>query len=212
MEAGQGQQAIDGVSRRRVLRGGLLAGAGVVTAGAMSGVLTGTASASTPEPQPGWAWCEYCATMWWAAGQSRSRCATPGLTEHGYRTGAYNYDLYNGIGGLNNSSNPQPGWRWCSLCMGLFWGPSRNQLCMGDDGGGGAHVAGSGTIYDLYFNSDYGGQPYWRWCGACGLLFWADSSAPNAHAGWCPAIYVTGAESHVAGSGTDYSMTWGGTF
>jgi len=101
---------------------GLLAGAGVVTAGAMSAVLTGTARAATPEPQPGWAWCEYCATMWWAAGQSNSWCAAPDHTQHGYRKGAYNYELYNGYGGLNDNSNPQPNWRWCDYCMGLFWG------------------------------------------------------------------------------------------
>ena len=32
MAAGQGRQAIDGISRRNVLRGGLLAGAGLATA------------------------------------------------------------------------------------------------------------------------------------------------------------------------------------
>jgi hypothetical protein len=147
MAAGQGQQAIDGVSRRRVLRGGLLAGAGVVTAGAMSAILTGTARAGTAEPQPGWRWCDYC--------------------------------------------------------MGLFWGPSSRQYCLGNRG---PHVAGSGTIYDLYIG--YGGQQYWRWCGNCALLFWADSSAANAQAGYCPSNY----SHHVAGSGTNYCVAWAGTF
>jgi hypothetical protein len=123
MAAGQGQQAIDGVSRRRVLRSGLLAGAGVVTAGAMSAVLTGTARAATPEPQPGWAWCEYCATMFWAADESTSWCASPSHTQHSYRKGAYNYELYNGYGGLNNNSNPQPYWRYCDYCQGAVLGP-----------------------------------------------------------------------------------------
>jgi hypothetical protein len=203
MAAGQGRQAIDGISRRRVLRGGLLAGAGVVTAGAMSAVLTGTARAATPEPQPGWAWCEYCATMFWAADESTSWCASPSHIQHSYRKGAYNYELYNSLGGLNNNSNPQPYWRYCDYCQGLFWGPSGRQYCLGNLG---PHVAGSGTSYDLYIG--YGGQEYWRWCGNCALLFWADSSAANAQAGYCPANY----SHHVAGSGTNYCVAWAGTF
>jgi hypothetical protein len=213
MATDEGQQATGGFTRRTVLRGGLLAGAGVATAGAMSGILTGTAkAATTPKPQPGWSWCNYCATMWWFAGQNDSACAshyaplgihdTPGPSEV--------YNLYNNIGGLNNKSNPQPGWRWCHDCQGLFWG-GNGGVCRGN--GYGSHVAGSGTSYDLYFNisgknTTTNPQAYWRWCKLCSLLY---SQGPSGDtAGACPAYDgVVNDNPHVAGSSTNYCIYWG---
>jgi hypothetical protein len=211
----EGQRAVDGISRRSVLRGGLLAGAGVATVGAMSAVFTGTAKA-TASPQYDWGYCEYCATMWWTLGQSSSACADTSNArtqpyEHAVSSGSYNYGLYNGKSGLVNSSNPQPNWHWCSNCQGLFWG--------GDTGvcaSGGAdhipHVAG-GTNYDLYWGSGQGGQAYWRWCGLCSLLYWQGASGSDG--GYCPS-YPTLRDPDAlgphAGGATVYDIGWAGTY
>ncbi len=198
-----------------MLRGGLLAGAGVATAGAMSAILTGTAKASTPSPQYGWGYCKYCATMWWTPGESSSFCAAYNEANHGVGSGSYNYGLYNGISGLVNSSNPQPGWHWCKACQGLFWG-GFSGVCRATYLSFGPHVPG-GTVYDLYFNTT--GQPYWRWCKECSLLYWQGSSGSTA--GYCPAgIAFQGfgystpvpGSPHIAGSATVYDIGWGGTY
>jgi hypothetical protein len=209
MPADEGLQAIGGFTRRGVLRGGLLAGAGVVAAGAMSAVLAGTANASTQNPQPDWGYCKYCTTMWWTPGVNDSACAYPdapdndsGKQSHGIGSGSYNYLLPYGLSGTNNS-NPQPNWRWCTACQGLFWG--------GYDGpcaAQGAHQPGN-TSYDVYFNGGGGvtGSPqaYWRWCSNCSLLYWQGPSGTQA--GYCPI-----GTPHTAGSSTNYSLSWSGTY
>lgn len=208
MPTDEGLQSGGGFTRRGVLRGGLLAGAGVLAAGATSAALAGTAHASTPNPQPDWGFCRYCTTMWWTPGVNNSACAAPdapaGLVNqiHGVSAGSYNYLLPNGLGGTNKS-NPQPNWRWCTKCMGLFWG--------GYDGGceaQGAHQAGN-TSYDVYWNGvleiTSSPQAYWRWCGQCSLLYWQGPSGTEA--GYCP-----DGTPHVAGSSTNYSLSWSGTY
>jgi hypothetical protein len=211
MVADAGQRASGGISRRSALRAGLLAGAGVATAGAMSTVLTGTAQASTPEPQPDWGWCEYCATMWWTPNRGDSACAAPNQGHHSVRSGAYNYEMYNNLGGLNNNTNPQANWRWCTACQGMFWAPSGHNVCQAITPGN-RHIAGSGTNYDLYFDLMIKGtspQPYWRWCGQCGLLYWQGSS--GTYGGYCPGSELVPGP-HVAGSATSYCINWSGTY
>jgi hypothetical protein len=220
MAADEGQQAIGGFSRRSVLRGGLLAGAGVAAAGAMSAVLTGAAKAATPDPQPGWGYCEYCAAMWWTAGESGSAC--PGTNAHGLhhvRSGSYNYTQYNGA---TSGSNPQVNWRWCGFCQGMFWGGFTG-LCYGNvqPGYHGPHKAGA-TNYNLSFNEAPGlgsttdPQAYWRWCGLCSLLYWQGPSGSTA--GACAANIGNNGPfgfpfgPHEAGSGTVYDMYLVGTY
>lgn len=209
-------QAIVGIKRRTLLRGGLLAGAGVVAAGAMSAVLTGTAQAATPNPQPGWAWCEWCSTMFWSAGTASSYCASPFHSRHAVKSDTFNYQHYNdGGSGLGNTTNPQANWFWCGGCQGMFWGPSAKNACASPDG---AHKAGSKTNYYIYINEDSGSnsadpQPYWNWCGLCGLLYW--QGAVGSAAGWCPSYPGLGAPvsgPHEAGSGTNYCVEWSGTY
>lgn len=205
-----------------MLRGGLLAGAGMATVGATSAILTRTAKASTPSPQYDWGWCQYCSTMWWTPGQSSSACEGPdaplrsdGFRSHVVGSGSYNYGLYNGMPDLVNTSDPQPDWRWCDYCQGLFWGGSGGHCAgMGFDAETNAlapHVAGS-TDYDVWFNTT--GQAYWRWCGLCSLLYWQGASGDTA--GYCPS-YVTeqdpeGVGPHQAGSSTVYDIGWAGTY
>ena len=126
----EGQRAIDGISRRNVLRGGLLAGAGLATVGAVSGVLTGTAKASTPNPQPDWGWCQYCATMWWTPGRSGSSCSSPEAPNglHAVGSGSYNYYQVNNQSTDTPTGNPQSDWYWCTKCQGLFWAAPRMMI------------------------------------------------------------------------------------
>jgi hypothetical protein len=216
MATDAGQQSIDGISRRSVLRGGLLAGAGVATMGATSAVLTGTATAAAPNPQIGWGWCVYCSVMWWVKGQTHSACpseyATDGL--HWVGAGNHNYELNTNRPGLNSQSNPQPGWRWCSNCQGLFWGQS-GSVCQGNqlfDGGLGPHAFGSGTSYDLDWTAPgpssgkSNPQQYWSWCDDCHLLFY-EGELPSGPVGVCPE-----GSGHAPGSITVYSAWWSGSW
>jgi len=210
MATDEEQRAFDGISRRSVLRGGLLAGAGVATVGAMSVVLTGTANAAAPNPQPGWGYCIYCRIMWWVKGQPNIGCPGNLGGNHAVAAGYYNYELYNNISGLNNKSNPQPGWRWCKNCHGLFWGGKSGHCYAAYNIG--PHVAGSGTSYDTYWN--LGGhsdpQPNWRWCQNCSLLYWQGASGTEA--GYCPILDPNLNYQHLAGSSTNYNLYWNGTW
>jgi hypothetical protein len=210
----EGQRAIDGISRRNVLRGGLLAGAGLATVGAVSGVLTGTAKASTPNPQPDWGWCQYCATMWWTPGRSGSSCSSPEAPNglHAVGSGSYNYYQVNNQSTDTPTGNPQSDWYWCTKCQGLFWGGSTDDdpgVCWGNTLFG--HVGG-GTNYDLWHdkNPTTGVQLYWRWCENCYLLYYQGPSGTTA--GSCPGRLRDGSAYHTAGSSTVYDMEWGGTY
>jgi hypothetical protein len=207
------QRAIDGISRRNVLRGGLVGGVGLATVGAVSGVLTGTAKASTPNPQGDWGWCQYCATMWYTPNRSSSFCMGPEapLSHHAVGSGSYNYYQVNNQSTDTPTGNPQSDWNWCGYCQGLFWGGATgNQgVCGGNNLS--FHVSG-GTNYDLWHgkNPTTGEQAYWRWCGNCYLLYYQGPSGTTA--GSCPALDVGGPVHHVAGSGTVYDIGWSGTY
>jgi hypothetical protein len=177
----------------------------------MSAVFTGTAKA-TASPQYDWGYCEYCATMFWTPGQASSACADSNLTfpyRHAVSSGSYNYGLYNG---MSSPTNPQPNWRWCGSCQGLFWG-GYTGICAAHTYERMPHVAG-GTSYDLYWGSGQGGQAYWRWCGLCSLLYWAGASGNEG--GFCPS-YPTEKQPdaigpHAVGSATIYDIGWAGTY
>jgi hypothetical protein len=210
MAADKGQQFIGGISRRSVLRGGLLAGAGVATVGAASAVLTGTANAAASGWQLDWAFCVFCNALWWAKNPSPSdACPGSGKTgEHGLASGDYVYEVEYGVSGLNNSSDPQPDWRFCTNCCALFWG-GFGGACWANRVGisPGPHTAGT-TNYDLWWNgSGTDAQENWRFCGKCSVIFWQGSSQSGT--GVCAA--ASGGP-HFDGSGTVYEMFWHGTW
>jgi hypothetical protein len=193
MAIDEGRRTVDGVSRRSLLRGGLLAGAGLATLGAASGVLTGTAKAAT-NPQPGWGFCIYCSTMWWVADGSSSACSgnTPNK-HHSVANGSDDYAILFSDADATPTGNPQSGWTWCKACQGLFWGQTKS-LCAGNasQAPGEAeylnpHVPGSGTNYALYSGGGSTGiQSGWRWCTQCHLLFWPGINYTDG--GSCPAF------------------------
>jgi hypothetical protein len=189
MATGAGQQGANGISRRSLLRGGLLAGVGVATAGAASAAFTATATAAIPDPQPGWAYCTACTNMtWYASGHTGSNlCAGNGNGPHLYRSGFYNYSIYNNEQGWTGSTNPQAGWNWCHFCQSLFWGMA-NSVCYNQPRGiGGYNNHDTGAVnYNLNYGlSGPNPQPWWRWCTQCHTLFWPGSSTRNG--GACPA-------------------------
>jgi hypothetical protein len=176
-------------------------------------------STHTPDPQPGWGYCRYCATMWWTAGESGSHCPgsdTPDGLHH-VSSGSYDYMQYNGAA---SGSSPQVNWRWCSACQGMFWGTG---FCYGNrvPGYWGPHKAGT-TNYNLYFNggglsSTTDPQAYWRWCGLCSLLYWQGLSGSTAGACAANSVSTSGPTyppfgPHNAGSSTVYDMYWAGTY
>ena len=83
------------------------------------------------------------------------------------------------------SEGSQAGWRWCSRCQGLFYGP----LVAGSScPSGGPHadpsVSGSSNyVLRLGVPEQAGMQSGWRWCNNCQSLFFGPMHAQSA----CPA-------------------------
>jgi hypothetical protein len=214
MAAHEERRITDGIKRRSVLRGGLLVGVGLATAGVASAALTETAKAASP--QPNWAYCKYCNGMWYTANGS-AWCPA-----FGHRRGAhssstsYNYELFNSSSGGGGSSGYQGNWAWCSQCAGLFTTlHPGNSSCPGfgtSTTDAGPHTSVGSWQYFLWINPVSGNnpQPGWRWCGNCDGLYFQGSSGTEA--GVCPYGYPNNGK-HVEGPGSDqYSVDWYGTF
>jgi hypothetical protein len=222
METGEGQQAVDGVSRRSLLRGGLLAGAGLATLGAASAVGTGTAKAAAAGSQSDWGYCIYCATMWWTPGKKNPCEGNSPNGQHGTGVGDYNYTLLCNVPGDTSGTNPQSGWTWCSDCDGLFWG-QKNSVCAGNPNETASpwfwnpHAVGSSTSYDINFgySTIESFQADWRWCTQCHLMFWPGVNDVNG--GACPALlnnYYNDYNYYYEhrGGGTNYDNYWYSTW
>ena len=225
MATDEGQQAINGISRRSVLRDGLLAGAGVATAGAASAMGIATANALTT--QLGWAHCNNCATMFWAEGANGASnvCAAsyPSILPHATQAGSYKYSISYGPG-YGNTTQPQGNWRWCGQCAAMFWNETGNGsagACAAEVPGGnppgtpGPHQAGSSTIYDLGFGQSGLGtttnpQAYWYWCYYCSQLFWPGPQSSSA--GVCPWAPGQNFQHVAATNGANYDLDHSGTW
>jgi hypothetical protein len=204
----------DGIKRRSVLRGGLLVGVGLATAGVASAALTGTAKAVSPQQK--WAYCANCTGMWYTGNNTGGAC--PEYPDGGGHidTPSYNYELFNSSTGGGSSPGYQGSWAWCSQCQGLFTTlhPADN-FCPGYPSigghGVGPHTSAGSYQYFLWINPVSGNnpQPYWRWCGNCDGLYFQGSSGTEA--GRCP--NPNGPGKHVEGSGSDnYAIDWNGSF
>ena len=85
----------------------------------------------------------------------------------GYHTnsGSYQYELEHDYG---TRSGYQNGWRYCSACAVLFWGPDiESSACPAQAY---SHLLISATVYDLQMGG-LGGQAGWNWCDWCQGLF-----------------------------------------
>jgi M6 family metalloprotease-like protein len=89
---------------------------------------------------------------------------------------------------VNNGNAPgQHGWRLCSKCQGMFFGPNQSgSQCPA----GGTHDGSSSGDYSFVQNdSTSPGQQNWRWCQKCQGMFYAgtdQSGNPMFAAGVCP--------------------------
>jgi hypothetical protein len=176
------------VSRRKLLRNGLLAGLGAAALGIASPVLTGTARAQESYPQDNWNWCYKCKGMFYATNTDFPAGYCPAGGQHTgnnpYGSPSYNYTIYYNAsqGKLSQSS-----WNWCNKCTGLFYGPQQSSSwCPA----GGQHN-GTGS-YDYWLQYDQqelgtangnGWQEYWNWCSKCTGLFFG----PQQSSSYCPA-------------------------
>jgi hypothetical protein len=218
------RRTIPGLSRRSVLRAGLLAGAGLAAAGAASAALTGTARAAGD--QSTWAWCGYCQGMWYAgfvysqpsqlnSNRNLGVCPENGTGGHLLTNdSSFNYLLGYNLG--NTGSQPQGGWLWCGACMGLYTSLHSASVCPA----GGTHLNGGGPLdpngtsddYYLYHDQPVTSNPqaYWRWCDLCqGLYFQGNNS--NQTNGICP-YYGVGGGRHQMGNGSyNYEIAYNGS-
>jgi hypothetical protein len=197
--------ATHGLSRRNVMRAGAI-GLGAAVVGAASPLLAaGSASALTL--QSSWAYCEYCAILWYYSSSPTAANCCPSYTNshtHSAVT-SYNYEIPYPV---TSGSNPQPGWAWCWQCGALFYATFQSKsVCPENDGGN--HQSDKSYSYGLNYYSSFSGnnpQPGWYWCNACQGLWVVATGATN----YCP---KNGLNGHVIDDGTfPYGLTWSGEF
>lgn len=189
-----------GLNRRTFLRGGVLAGIGaatltLATSNAAWADETYTIGGQPYACQDGWWYCVNCFTVFHSsAGGHAGVCPAGGSHVNSSALNMYCM-MHDGVA----QDIIQVGWRWCSKCQGLFWGPAASaSLC--PDGGHHVVTAGSYT-YDLFFgliiimNAPFTTQGLWRYCGNCHGLFYAHSGSDD---GVCPKNF----DAHQAFNGT----------
>jgi len=130
-------------------------------------------------PLPGqenWRWCSKCQGMHFL---SDWRNPILGPCPAG---GVHAVDGSGGYMIVQNISNApgQHGWRWCSKCQGLFYGPATAQShCPAI----GAHDGSSSGDYSIVQNDNSSpGQHAWKWCNKCQGLFYG----PRMSESRCP--------------------------
>jgi hypothetical protein len=153
---------------------------GALAAAALSGGRI--ASAQVCCRQAGWRWCSKCQGLFYGP-FSGSICPAGG---NHVNVGSYDYELRHNNFQLAEPTGTQQGWRWCSKCQGLSYGPQQGgSICPA----GGTHVSTNSFNYVLDIGGDGtvpppGVQGGWRWCSKCRGLFYG-LGAPSA--GVCPA-------------------------
>jgi hypothetical protein len=193
-----------GLSRRNVMRIGAL-GLGAAVVGAASPLLSsGTASALTL--QPSWAYCVYCAGLWYYQYDNpddNNTCPSPTNSHYHSAFTSYNYEIPYPV---TSPGNPQPNWAYCWKCGGLFYKANMADSYCPD---GGNHSDSDTYSYGLNYYSSFSGdnpQGGWYWCNGCQGLWVVASGATN----YCPKYGLNG---HVLDDGSDtYGLTWSGEF
>lgn len=219
-----------GLSRRRLLRNGLVAGLGAAAAIVAVPALTGVAEASVTDfatspvngatysftAQPNWWWCATCHALFAsdASGSPRGTCAGNPMF-YGNHTSSlagigssWEYEVPYGNTGI---ASVQSKWNWCSACDVLWYSGSNNagaNRCMANSDFStyvGPHTTGTWNYNVLYGGWGTAGpylQSNWTWCSACGELFHNGGIEPTGSA--CPKTF--GTTSHTAGSNWNYQL------
>ena len=177
------------VDRRNLLRTGLLVGLGIGVVGAASPLLTGralaepAAAAASGDQQSGWKWCVKCQGLFYgvdSAHVSASKC--PAGSSHS-TSGSGTYIMFF-LGSVIFLGDPQPGWKWCVRCQGLFYGPDSAHVSASKCPAGGSHTNGA-TDYVMFAPGGQPGQTGWKYCSKCqGAFFGVDSA--HVLASKCP--------------------------
>jgi hypothetical protein len=100
--------------------------------------------------QPGWRFCSVCRAMWYSGFSGNARCYSSdcNFPEKGHsEQGSGQYSI--ATSGL--SGQVQTGWRYCSKCYSLFYGPhASSSRCFA----GGQHNVGNSANYWLPYVVD----------------------------------------------------------
>ena len=188
-----------GLSRRTLLRSGLVAGLGAAAATVAVPALTGVAQAATDNLQFGWGWCSKCQALFFlapATDMNRSNGVCPAGGMHGQDAS----DIYV----LDYDWDPLPDniqneWNYCNKCKGLFYSPYiEDSACPA----GGKHSNILNNELDTYnyalaydISDGRSAQPNWLYCHYCRSLFYCQNPvASNYQAGVCPGHVVIGAD------------------
>jgi hypothetical protein len=188
------------LNRRMLLRGGLVAGAGLAVAGLGTVGLTGVAEAAlTFQTQFYWAYCNDCTILWYTDNK------TPGVCPAGgghVKAPSFSYELRYKVSGTGGPSY-QPGWNWCTKCQCLFFANNASESSCPAIEFGGPHTTG-GFAYSVLYNDAVAGssQGGWSWCGQCQGLF----NAAGGIGGVCPGSI--GGGPHVSGSDKVKSLAY----
>jgi len=171
-----------GLNRRRLLRGGLLAGIGAATVGSGLLLTPSAAYAGTMVRQEGWRWCKKCQGLFYFGTRFDphfGRC--PAGDVHTI-TDSLRYSV------LGDTTEPwaeyeidgqQFGWRHCRKCMGLSYIKNGVGRCPAS----GSHDhTGSYGYYPFYGGAPSTAQDQWRWCDRCQGMFYG----PGAPISRCP--------------------------
>jgi hypothetical protein len=175
-----------------LLRGGLVAGAGLAVAGLgpvglaeVADAATTRAAASRGRPaavqpdttyqtQQDWAYCNNCGELWYTGNNTTGACTyaeMKGIGGGHIKSPSFSYELRYNVSGTGGPSY-QPGWNWCHKCQCLFFANNvAGSACPYGDFAG-RHATG-GFPYSVLYNDVVSGssQGDWWWCGLCQALF-----------------------------------------
>jgi hypothetical protein len=183
-----------GLSRRALLRSGLVAGLG---AAAVTVAVPGVAQAATYNSQLGWGWCSKCQALFFlapATDMNRSNGVCPAGGKHGQEASDI-YWMYYAFDPIPN--NFQNEWNWCNKCQGLFYLPYiQESACPA--GGNHSNILNNeldSYNYGLYYGGVSGYQPNWLYCNYCRSLFYCENPVANDYkAGICPGNVILGTD------------------
>lgn len=166
------------LTRRRVLRNGVLTGLGAAAVAIASPAFTGKAQAQGV--QSGWEWCNLCKGLFYGPQTATSVCPVGG-THIGWEP-VQSYDYFLNYNIAPGQQSFQYDWNWCRKCRGLFYGPQVSSSYCPD---GGTHDGAGSYNYSVIYGAvtlTSGLQQYWRWCRNCKGMFYG----PQASKSWCP--------------------------
>jgi hypothetical protein len=178
-----------GLSRRGLLRSGLIVGlgaAGLTAASAgvahaddeqIGSAVTSNGTTVGFTNQLDWYYCKLCRNLYY--GPHNGLCVDGYSTHQPYSETNYGVPASAPLNTVSGAGSlVQSPWAYCSQCACLFWGPEESTSYCATDGIGGprTHNDSSSGAYYMMNGTWSGGsenvQPGWRYCGNCKVLYW----------------------------------------